>query len=89
MADGLPLPLLSSCGRAIASAMRGAQLPVSRQAGEENESYLRLQLLTIAELLNGKRIEYPGWSSNACSARTRDAEERSQLAGSWLGPCRP
>src|SRR3954452_14308241 len=29
-----------------------------------NESYPRLQLLTIAELLDGKRVEYPGWSTN-------------------------
>ena len=30
-----------------------------------NQSYPRLQVLTIAELLNGKRVEYPGWSTNA------------------------
>jgi hypothetical protein len=30
-----------------------------------NESYPRLQLLTVAELMNGKRVEYPGWSTNA------------------------
>jgi site-specific DNA-methyltransferase (adenine-specific) len=29
-----------------------------------NESYPRLQLLTVAELLDGTRVAYPGWSRN-------------------------
>ncbi|HKC73032.1 MAG TPA: hypothetical protein VKF37_02390, partial [Chloroflexota bacterium] len=29
-----------------------------------NECCPRLQLLTIAELLNGKRVAYAGWSTN-------------------------
>jgi hypothetical protein len=28
------------------------------------ESYPRLQLLTIADLLNDKTVAYPGWSRN-------------------------
>jgi hypothetical protein len=30
-----------------------------------NESYPRLQLLTIADLLDGKGVAYPAWSANA------------------------
>jgi hypothetical protein len=34
-----------------------------------NESCPRLQLLTVAELLEGKRVEYRGWSTNTTYKR--------------------
>jgi hypothetical protein len=44
--------------------MRVEAAPTSFYVTGWNESYRRLQRVIIAELLNGQRVEYPGWSGD-------------------------
>ena len=51
-----------------------------------NENYPRLQLLTIADLLNGKGVAYPAWSANATyksAPRVRPQEDRATQQPLW------
>jgi site-specific DNA-methyltransferase (adenine-specific) len=67
-------------------AMRTEAASAGYYTARWNESYPRLQLLTIAELLKGSAVLYPAWSANSTYTswpRVRPQDDQATQQPLW------